>query len=362
MSFFPQPQRRVSAIILFIVKLVLFCSIVIACIIGGKYAFELGYKYVEDPTQFENRATEGEKVQVTIPEGASTEQIAQILKQKNLIKYPILFRAVSAVNRNDGTYQQGLHTLDTAMEYLDIMKTLQRTVIIRETTRFTIIEGHEIRHIIDVLESQQLIDREKFIDVMENGEFDYPFLKDLPQRENRLEGYLFPDTYEVYVDVTEEEIIRTMLDQFNRVFKLEYYERAKEQEMTVDEVVTLASIIEREAQKEEERPIVSAVFHNRLNSNAYPLLQSCATVQYVLGERRDVLLTIDLKIDSPYNTYMHEGLPIGPIASPGQKSIEAALYPADTDYLFFVARPDGSHVFSRTLTEHENARIQIQRR
>ncbi len=362
MSFFPQPQNRASAIIFLIVKLMFICSIIIACVIGGIYAFEVGYEYVKNPTQFENRVEEGDKVQVEIPSGASTEQIAEILKQKNLIKYPILFRAVSAFNRNDGTYQQGLHTLDTSMEYLDIMKTLQRTVVIRATTRFTILEGHELRHIIDVLESQRLIDREKFMDAVENGGFNYPFLSDLPERENRLEGYLFPETYEVYLDATEEEIIRKMLDQFNHVFKPEYYERAKELGMTVDEVITLASIIEREAQKDDERPKVSAVFHNRLNSNAYPLLQSCATVQYVLGERKDVLLNVDLAIDSPYNTYMYEGLPIGPIASPGQKSIEAALYPADVDYLFFVARPDGSHVFSMTLREHENARIQIQRR
>jgi len=124
--------------------------------------------------------------------------------------------------------------------------------------------------------------------------------------------------------------------------------------MTIDEVVTLASIIEREAKTDEDRKLISSAFHNRLKNNMF--LQSCATIQYILKERKEVLLYKDLEVQSPYNTYKNPGLPPGPIASPGLKSIEAALYPADTDYLYFFAKKDGTHVFSRTFKEH----IQLQ--
>ncbi len=124
--------------------------------------------------------------------------------------------------------------------------------------------------------------------------------------------------------------------------------------MNVKEIITLASIIEREAKLDRERPIISSVFHNRLKKNK--LLQSCATVQYALGERKEDLTLKDLEIDSPYNTYKHLGLPPSPIASPGKASIEAALFPEDTDYLYFVAKGDGSHIFSKTYSEHLNAK------
>lgn len=365
MSLAPQPQKKnsiVSKVIIIMIKVVLFFSITFACIIGAKYAFDLGYEYVKDPEQFEKKASDSKEIEVIVPKGASTSQIADILKEKGLIKYPILFRAVSKVNRNDGLYKQGPHILNTSMEYLDIMNELKRTVIKKETTRFTIPEGFELRQIVDLLEEKKLIDREKFMHIVENEEFDYPFLKNLPKRKNRLEGYLFPDTYEVFADSDEKQIIKKMLDRFGQVFKEKYYQRAKELGMTVDEVVTLASIVEREAMKDDERDMVAAVFHNRLKSKQYPLLQSCATVQYVLGERKPILTEEDTRIESPYNTYIHAGLPVGPIASPGEKSIIATLYPADVDYLFFVARSDGSHVFSKTLQEHINAVNRIQKK
>ena len=142
-----------------------------------------------------------------------------------------------------------------------------------------------------------------------------------------------------------------MLMQFEKHYA-PYAERAEEMGMTMDEVITLASVIEREAQGDYDRKLVSSVFHNRLKSTDYPYLQSCATVQYVLKERKAVLSVADTKIDSPYNTYINKGLPIGPIASPGEKSIEAALYPEESEYLFFVLGSDGKHHFSKTYSEH----------
>ncbi|MBZ4644860.1 MAG: hypothetical protein PWR27_268 [Petroclostridium sp.] len=359
MDLSPEPTRKtgnVNKFFSFFIKFTLMCIIIVSCVIAGKYAFKIGYQYVKDPDSFnQKRDVENRTVEVEIPKGATTQDIAMILKEKGLIKYPILFRVVSRVKRYDGKYQQGIHRLNTSMDYEAIMSELQKNVAKKETKKFTIPEGYEFKQIVEKLANEKLIDKEKFIQLAENGEFDYPFLKDLPERKNRLEGYLFPDTYEVYADATEEDIIRKMLEQFEKEFKQQYYERAKELGMTVDQVVILASMIEREAKLDKERPLVSAVFHNRLKSKDYPFLQSCATVQYILGERKEILSVEDTKIPSPYNTYINPGLPPGPIASPGRESIRAALYPADVDYMFFVANSDGSHIYSKTYNEHLKA-------
>ena len=150
--------------------------------------------------------------------------------------------------------------------------------------------------------------------------------------------------------MTEHEIIDLMLQAFNNQFKDEYYDRAAQMGMTVDQVITMASIIERETDSEAERSKVAGVFYNRINSGMK--LQSCATVQYLLGERKPVLSIADTQIDSPYNTYIYPGLPIGPISNPGIACIEAALYPEQTDAYYFVQGQDGQHIFSNTYEEH----------
>ncbi|HOQ00530.1 MAG TPA: endolytic transglycosylase MltG [Acetivibrio clariflavus] len=197
---------------------------------------------------------------------------------------------------------------------------------------------------------------------MNTEKFDYDFIAQIPERENRLEGYLFPDTYFFDPLSSDREIITKFLDNFDMKFKLDYYARAKELNMTVDEIITLASIIEKETALPEEKPIISSVFHNRLKSKDPSLrkLQTDATIQYILfkrdGKIKEKLTEADTKIDDPYNTYLYEGLPPGPICSPGLASIEAALYPEKTDYYYFVAKGDGSHYFSKTLSEHEAAK------
>jgi UPF0755 protein len=218
------------------------------------------------------------------------------------------------------------------------------------TTRFTIPEGYDIARTIDVLESKGLINRETFLKEIAEGQFDYWFLEDAPEGENRLEGYLYPETYEIFTNATEYDIINKMLSQFGKLFTEEDYQRAQELGMTINQVITLASIIEREAVVSVDRPIISGVFYNRLKIGMP--LQSCATVQYILGEQKPVLSTADTQIESPYNTYIISGLPPAPICSPGIESINAALWPTETDYLYFLAKGDGSHVFSITYQEH----------
>jgi UPF0755 protein len=223
--------------------------------------------------------------------------------------------------------------------------------------RFTIPEGFELRQIADRLEADGLVNKDKFYAAVKESDLDYAFLKGIPNRENKLEGYLFPDTYEVFKNATEQDIINKMLGRFDQVFTEEYRQRARELNMSLDQVITLASIIEREAKLDKERKIISAVFHNRLNKKMK--LESCATVQYLLKEQKSVLTYKDLEVDSPYNTYIYAGLPKGPIASPGVESIEAALYPDKVDFLFFFATKDGSHIFSKTYQEHLNAQNKI---
>jgi UPF0755 protein len=176
-----------------------------------------------------------------------------------------------------------------------------------------------------------------------------------------LEGYLYPATYTLPVGAAPDMLLRTMVERYRRAWTPEMRERADSLSMTEREIVTLASIIEKEARVWQERPVISAVYHNRLRIGMR--LQADPTVQYALGTHQTRLLYshIDDVADNPYNTYRHAGLPPGPIASPSRGAIEAALHPAEVDFLYFVARPDGTHIFTRSLAEHNAARREVRR-
>lgn len=175
-----------------------------------------------------------------------------------------------------------------------------------------------------------------------------------------LEGYLFPSTYEFPVRGDADQIVGTMLTTFRTVFAERYAEEISRRKLSLHEIVTLASLVEREARKPAERALIAGVLQNRLDRGMR--LQCDATVQYALGGHRSRLLYRDLKVNSPYNTYLHAGLPPGPICNPGLACLEAALHPAKTDKLFYVARADGSHVFTRTYEEHQQAIRQLRGR
>ena len=202
---------------------------------------------------------------------------------------------------------------------------------------------------------QGLVDKKKFLEAAQNSDAysDFGFLKDAQKGKNHLEGYLFPSTYQVAPKADEEQIITTMLNQFDTVFTDEYRARAKKLGYTENQIIIIASIIEKEAQVDEDRPKIASVIYNRLDDGMN--LQMCSTVQYILGKAKPILSVADTKIDSPYNTYIHSGLPKGPICSPGEASIKAALYPAKTDYMYFVVseKLDGSHNFSKSYSKFE---------
>lgn len=291
-------------------------------------------------------------ITIDIKQGSGGNTIVDQLKSSGAIKYKFLLKSKMKSGGYTQRLQPGALIIEPNMSYTEILE--QLTNVNRDSNKVVIPEGYEIRQIIDTLENANLIDREEFISQLDPSKYNYKFLKDLPDRENPLEGYLFPDTYFISNSDTEFDIINMMLSEFDKQFKQEYYDRAKDLNMSVDEIVTLASIIERETDNDNERAKVAGVFYNRLKINMR--LQSCATVQYILKERKTNLSIQDTKIKSPYNTYVNSGLPLGPIAAPGLECIKAALYPETTDALYFVMAKDGNHVFSKTYEDHLKAK------
>ncbi|HPO03975.1 MAG TPA: endolytic transglycosylase MltG [Bacillota bacterium] len=289
-----------------------------------------------------------ETVLITIPQGMSTKSIGELLASGDIISDALVFRLKSRLEGYDGKFKAGEYSLSSGMTMDEIMDLLLEGH--RNTQRFTIPEGYDLKRTADKLEEQGLIDREAFFKEIREGDFDYWFIDGLKEGSSRLEGFLYPDTYEIYINAGEHDIIDKMLSQFSKVFNEDRINRMNELGMNLNEIITLASIIEREAVISEDRPVIAGVFLKRLDMGMP--LQSCATVQYILGEQKPVLSTADTKIQSPYNTYVNKGLPPTPICSPGIESIDAALWPETTDYLFFLAKGDGSHVFSVTYEEH----------
>lgn len=323
----------------------------------GYFGFNL---YIEKMSQaVGGQATED--IRVEIPQGSSADRIAAVLEENNLIRDEFAFKYLSRKTGLAAEFKAGIYYLDRAMSARDIMEELVSGGRDIGVHIFTIPEGFEIRNMAQLLAEQGIVDGDTFIEMASNVDMfrdKHAFLSDLPQ-EQGLEGYLYPDTYQIDYETEkkEEAIINMMLSNFGSKYGEDFRQRQEEMGLSLDQVITMASIIEREAQVESERRTISAVFYNRIEDGMR--LQSCATVQYILGERKPNLSYEDVRIDSPYNTYMNAGLPPSPIASPGLSSIEAALNPEDVDYFFFVARGDGSHIFSNTYEEHLEAQNSI---
>ncbi len=293
---------------------------------------------------------EDQIITVKIPKGASADDIGTILKNNGVIDSKLAWKGYCKFKKTAG-FQYGDYSLNSNMCYKEIITELKKSSVSRQTASITIPEGYLQQDIIDLLVEKKYADRAELEEVIATYDFGYDFLKDLPHRNNRLEGYLFPDTYEIFVG-DEVQIIDTMLKNFEKKIGDEEIQKLiKKSDYTLDQIITMASIVQMEGADKNEFPTVAGVFYNRLNDNNYPYLESCATVQYVLPERKDVLSFADTEMDNPYNTYINRGLPPGPIACPGLDAIKAALEPEECDYLFFVASPNGT-LFSKTYAEH----------
>ena len=221
--------------------------------------------------------------------------------------------------------------------------------------KVTILEGWSINEIAEKLHTSIKIDKKSFIKASQNENL----LKKWVINSNSFEGYLFPNTYQFTEDETAIEIINKMVSEYKKNITKKMRDRMSKMDLTENEVLTLASIIEGEAIYDSERPRISGVYHNRLNKGMR--LQADPTIQYIINDSPRRLLNKDLKIKSPYNTYLNHGLPPGPINNPGIESIKAALYPEEIDFLYFVAKGDGYHTFSKTEKEHNRAKRAFQK-
>ncbi|MEW5784828.1 MAG: endolytic transglycosylase MltG [Bacillota bacterium] len=303
-------------------------------------------------------ASNDQGILIEVPSGASTGLIASILADAGVIHNALVFRIYARWHDLDKGFIAGSYHLNPAMSLDEIAATISGGAVFRETDWFTVPEGLTVEQIAARLDEQGLINGERFLALVKEAPSDivnkFSFLNGIhnPSIKYSLEGYLFPDTYEIARGATEEEIIILMLRRLDRVLSEELRQRARELNLSLHEVLTLASIVERETVVDHERKLIAGVFHNRLAAG-YPF-ESCATVNYLLDEVKPVLSIEDTKIDSPYNTYQYPGLPPGPIAAPGETSILAALYPEATDYFFFRSKEDGTgeSYFARTLAEH----------
>lgn len=313
--------------------------LILVILAGGAFAF---LHMLETPAD----ASATESVTVTIPQGSSTDAIAGILSESGVIDSAFKFKIFSKIEGNDGQYKAGVYEISASMTPAEIMQKLIDGN--EDTISFTIPEGYTLNDIAEVIAKTGVCTADEFLKEAAEGTFDYDFLNGGVQGEKRLEGFLFPSTYNIYKTSTPHDIIEKMLTTFKSVYDKAY--ASSDATVTSNygtaQILTIASLIEKEAKLDDERPLIASVIYNRLNSSMR--LQIDATVQYAQGATKERLYESDLQIDSPYNTYKVDGLPAGPICSPGEKAINAALNPASTDYLYYVASPakDGSHNFA----------------
>jgi UPF0755 protein len=293
------------------------------------------------------------RARVVIPPRASFRAAADSLAAKRVIRFPRLFGLYATLTGRDRSIRPGTYEFSERLSWSEIIDALSAG---RGLLRMvTIPEGWALSRIVPQL-ARVLEVPEESVGVAVR---DSALRRELDVPTPTIEGYLYPDTYAFSPGTTARQAVRSMVDRFLAVWTSAWEDRGRAMAMTRHDLVTLASIVETEARRAEERPIISAVYHNRLKRGMR--LQADPTVQYALGKHVSRVLYKDLEVDSRYNTYRYAGLPPGPIASPGAPSLDAAARPANVPFLYFVAHPDGHHEFRRTFREHTEA-IRLVRR
>ena len=320
----------------------------ILCLAGGGTALFF-YQYATTPT-----GTSETRAVVWIKPGQSFSETVTQLKEAGLVRHPKRFRWLAYLKGDETRIRAGEYLFSASMSPWAILDTMVRG----ETLLHKVIipEGASIFKIGKIVEGAGLVSEKAFLQAAS----DPGLIKVSGIEGDTFEGYLFPETYHFPKGVTAEHIVNKMVAHFRSVFRRAWTERAHAMGFTTHQVVSLASIVEKETAKPEERPLIAAVFLNRLKRGMR--LESDPTVIYGIRDFDGNLTREDLKTMSPYNTYRIKGLPPGPIANPGRASIEAVLYPSEEPYLYFVSRNDGSHHFSRTLSEHNRMVWRYQRR
>lgn len=293
----------------------------------------------------------GNPVRMDIPKGATAALVGEKLEQAGAIRSALLFRIAARLTGSGQDIKPGEYMIDpnsNVMQIMDQLKTGKGKLRL-----VTIPEGLTITQMAKLLEKDGVTAAQDFISAARDKSYEID-----SRNKTNLEGYLLPDTYDIPASYDAKDIVKTMVTAFNDNVVPLYHKKkdALPVELSLNQAITLASLVEREAQVPGERPLIASVYYNRLKRGMF--LECDATVQYALGTNKPVLKYSDLRVDSPYNTYLHKGLPPGPIANPGIESIKAVLDPVPSDVLYYVrndVKNDGSHVFSRTFREHQAA-------
>ena len=288
---------------------------------------------------------------VTITEGESLGDVTAELKEKGLVKYGYLFQLFASFTHKAEKITAGSYELSTVMDYSALLNNISSTSAYRETVTVTIPEGYTVEEIFKLMENKGVCSYNDLLKVAQEETFDFDFLKEVKTtKEKRLEGYLFPDTYEFYKGADAKNVINTMLKNFDERFDSKMEAEMQLLGYSKNDIIIMASIIEKETDGGDQRNIASVIQNRLKNTWATPkgYLQVDSTIQYLLKERKKKLTDKDLEIDSPYNTYKNPGLPIGPICNPGLTAIEAALEPNKTNYYYFMLGKDGTTHFFDT--------------
>lgn len=290
---------------------------------------------------------------VQVPPGASFTQITDSLAARGIVKNAPIFRLYARIKRADARVRPGTYGFKQGQSWSSILEDFRLGRVM--TAKLVVPEGFSLDKIAKRIAEVSKRDSARILDVLTDdsvaGKYGVPG--------PTLEGYLYPATYDFPIGVHPDTVIKRLVSTYKRYWTPARQARADSMKLSEREVITLASIVEKEAKRPQEMPTISSVYHNRLRIK-YPL-QADPTVQYALGSHRERLLYRDIRAarDNPYNTYVIRGLPPGPIGSPSTRAIDATLYPAQTKYLYFVARPDGSHIFTTSLDEHNRAKARV---
>lgn len=334
-----------------ILKIVLLILLVL--VVGaGIFAGSIFWEYTSSGTEG------GKEVTFEVAQGQGLKTIAKNLKEQGLIKSEIAFVLKAKNMGASSSMRYGTFILNEGASLETLIKQLTSGGAKKETMSFTIPEGYSIEKMAIKLEEDGICSAADFLAAVEK-EYNYDFLQTIPTGidvKYRLQGFLYPDTYSVFADATAEDVVKAMLEQFDNKFTDEMRAKAESLGKSIFEIVIEASVVEREAQRPEEREIIAGVLINRLEINMP--LQMCPTVLYPLTDGmydKNTVTYADTEIDSPYNTYQNPGLPVGPICSPGIACLEAVLEPAEHNYLFYhvdESKNDGSHIFTETYQQH----------
>jgi len=297
-------------------------------------------------------AAEDEFVDVQVPQGFTLEGITDMLYETGLIRYKALFTLYAEYSNAIDKISPGSYVLNMNYDYRALVQGMTARAGVRVETSVTIPEGYTLAQIFSLLEAEGVCPADELWQAATFHEFNFHFLdRSTLGNRLRLEGFLFPDTYNFYMDSTPQQALLRMLREFNRRFTEEYVERAEAMELSIRDIIIIASLIEREAGDDEERPRIAAVIYNRLENPNFPLLQIDATIHYAIA---GTAIPFSIHLDNEFNTYLHEGLPPGPIANPGMPSIRAALFPDNTNEYYYALNRYGTHNFFTNFNDHNN--------